>query len=141
MESPDARVEIEESLAHTVPRKPYPQYIDDAVFLEVKELLKQHPDDLSRTWSEKPRLYTLLRMLGYDDDSTVCQKFDTEQIGDYWLPLGTGTLNQLSNSTGLSPQDWRRAQFHVLSKPDVRTLPALPTPPYSPHKQKQSLVT
>lgn len=90
MEPPDAREEIEDSLAHIVPHKPFPQYIDDAVFLDVKELLNQHPDKLIRAWSENPRLYTLLRMLGFDDDTPVFSKFDTEQIGDFWVCCSLG---------------------------------------------------
>jgi tRNA A-37 threonylcarbamoyl transferase component Bud32 len=119
MDSPtqagDEREEVEFSLTHRIPRKPYPHYIDDTVFLEVQELLRQHPDKRVQAWSENPRLYTLLRMLGYDDDSKVLQKFDSERIGDFWLPLPSSTLTHLS-STGLTPSDFRRAQLHILSR-------------------------
>jgi serine/threonine protein kinase len=116
MES-DSRDVIEESLNHIIPTKPFPQYIDDAVFLDVQELLAKHPDKPTRAWSERPRLYTLLRMLGHHDDTPVFQKFDTEKINDFWLPLGPTILNLLASSVALSPLEWLRAQFHVLSKP------------------------
>ena len=57
----------------------------------MQELLSQHPDKPVQAWTEHPRLYTLLRMLGYDDDSQVLQKFDSERIGDFWLPLPSAT--------------------------------------------------
>ncbi|KAF2655618.1 kinase-like protein [Lophiostoma macrostomum CBS 122681] len=119
MDSPtqagDAREEIEISLTHMIPRKPYSQYIDDTVFLDVQQLLSQHPDRHVQAWSENPRLYTLLRMLGYDDDSQVLQKFDSERVGDFWLPLPSSTLTHLS-AADLTPSDFRRAQLHILSK-------------------------
>jgi hypothetical protein len=129
MDTQKNREQIQDFLAHVIPRQPYPQYIDDAVFLEVKELLSQHPDKLLKSWGENPRLYTLLRMLGYhDDDTTVFQKFDTDKIGDYWLPVGPATLNQLSSSVGINPQDWHSAQLYVLSKPEVSGLEPTLTP-------------
>lgn len=113
-----AREEIEESLLHAIPRE-LPQYIDDAVFLEVQELLANHPDNPNRAWSASPRLYTLLRILGHHDDTPVFHKFEAEQIGDFWLPLGPSILSQLSASVGLDTDEWRRAQYHVLSRPEM----------------------
>ncbi|KAH7112932.1 kinase-like domain-containing protein [Dendryphion nanum] len=112
----DSREEIEENLTHLLPREPFPQYIDDTLFLDVQELLAQHPDKTIQQWSDKPRLYTLLRMLGYDDEGNVFTKFDTEQITDFWLPLTAPTLHQLAASTNLTPSHVRRTQLHILSK-------------------------
>ncbi|KAF2014557.1 hypothetical protein BU24DRAFT_451566 [Aaosphaeria arxii CBS 175.79] len=114
----DAREEIEEFLHHTLPHKPFDQYIDDTVFLDVKELLTRHPDRQIRQWSENPRLYTLLRMLEYEDDGQIFKKFDSEQISDFWLPMTSASLSQFAQTTDLNPTLFRRAQMHVLSKPD-----------------------
>lgn len=115
----EAREELEEDIAHIVPHKPYPQYIDETVFLELKSLLNQHPDDVFSVWAnQNPRLFLLLRMLGCDDDA-LYQRLDSENIGDYWVPLGSSTLKQLSSFTNVSAQDWRRAQYHVLSQPEL----------------------
>ncbi|KAF2265059.1 kinase-like protein [Lojkania enalia] len=113
--APDSRDDIEASLGHIIPRKPFPQYVDDTIFLEIQDLLSQHPERRLRAWSDSPRLYTLLRMLGHDDESQVFQKFESEQISDIWLPLPPTTLNQLSSSVGLAVSEFRLAQFHVLS--------------------------
>jgi serine/threonine protein kinase len=125
---PDAREVVEEALFHIIPRKPFPQYIDDTVFLDVQELLGKHPDKLNKAWGGRPRLYTLLRMLGHHDDTPIFQKFDVEQIGDFWLPLGPAILAQLSSAVGLSPQEWRRAQLHVLSRSELMSEEKLLSP-------------
>ncbi|CAI6302608.1 unnamed protein product [Periconia digitata] len=116
MDSQAMREEIEDSLTHIVPRKPFPQRIDDTIFLEVTELLSQHPDKLLKPWSENPRLYTLLRMLGYQIDSSV---FHTIDITDFWLPLAPTILDQLPNSPDITSRDWYGAQRTVLSKPEL----------------------
>lgn len=114
----EAREELEDEIAHVVPHEPYPQYIDETVFLVLKSTLSQHPDKVFSVWAhENPRLFLLLRMLGCDDDA-LYQRLDSENIGDYWVPLGSNTLNQLSSYTDISAQDWRRAQHHVLSQPE-----------------------
>ncbi|KAF2175793.1 kinase-like protein [Zopfia rhizophila CBS 207.26] len=120
MESPAptgarSREGIEDLVTHLIPTKPYDRYIDDTVFLDVKEHLNQHPDKLVQRWNEHPRLYTLLRMLGYEDDGQVFKAFDREQIGDVWLPLSDQTLNYFS-SIGLSASEFYRTQLHILSK-------------------------
>lgn len=111
---------IEDTLSHIIPRKPFPQYVDDTVFLEVKQLLSQRRGNSSELWTRNPRVYTLLRMLGYRDDSTEFRKIGSEQIVDFWLPLGPVALDQLSKITGIAPKDWQKAQLPLLSKPEVR---------------------
>lgn len=128
---PDSREEIEENLGHLLPHKPFPQYIDDTVFLDVQELLLQHPDKTVQQWATKPRLYTLLRMLGYYDDSKVFTKFDSEQISDFWLPLTSATLQQLSSTTSLDPAHVRRTQLHILSKSEQMSEEKLLSPVHS----------
>lgn len=113
-----SREELEDAIAHIVPDKPFPKHVDETVFLELQTLLGQHPDKIFSVWArENPRLFLLLRMLGCDDDA-LYQRLDSENIGDFWLPLGSATLTQLSSYTNISPQDWRRAQLHVLSQSD-----------------------
>ncbi|KAJ4299820.1 hypothetical protein N0V90_005066 [Kalmusia sp. IMI 367209] len=110
-----SREELEDAIFHIVPHKPFPQYIDETVFLDLKSLLDQHPDKVFSSWAhDNPRLFLLLRMLGCDDDA-LYQKLDSENIGDFWLPFSTSTLEKLSSFTDISAKDWRRAQFHVLS--------------------------
>ncbi|KAL5426249.1 hypothetical protein PMIN05_011727 [Paraphaeosphaeria minitans] len=123
-----SREELEDAIAHIVPDKPFPKYIDETVFLELQTLLSQHPDSVFKVWAhENPRLFLLLRMLGCDDDA-LYQRLDSENIGDFWLPLGSATLNQLSSYTNTSPQDWRRAQLHVLSQSDQMSEHKLTSP-------------
>lgn len=128
---PDSREEIEENIGHLLPHKPFPQYIDDTVFLDVQEMLLQHPDNTVQQWATKPRLYTLLRMLGYDDDGKVFTKFDSEQISDFWLPLTSATLQQLSTTTNLNPSQVRRTQLHILSKSELMSEEKLLSPVHS----------
>lgn len=116
METPTQPVEA--SVSDIIPRKPFPQHVDDTVFLQVHKLLAQHPKKHVReAWSENPRLYTLLRMLGYHEDADVFQNFQEEHIDDYCIPLMPATLDQLS-STGLSPAEFENIQKHILSESD-----------------------
>jgi tRNA A-37 threonylcarbamoyl transferase component Bud32 len=117
MAANDAREEIEDALTHIIPHKPFPQYIDDTVILEVKELLTQHPDARVSAWKDKPRLYTLLRMLDYHEGQ-VFARFEKEFFGDFWLPLGLAALDQLATTAGFSASQFRRAQLHILSRPE-----------------------
>ena len=110
------REDIEELLAHWIPRAPLPPFIDDTVFLEIANLLRRHPDVFIQRWSANPRTYTLLRMLGYDEHSTIFAVFDHEQIGDVLLPLAASYISSLEPS-GLSIPDFRKMQPHVLSEP------------------------
>ncbi|KAF2437571.1 hypothetical protein P171DRAFT_491913 [Karstenula rhodostoma CBS 690.94] len=123
-----SREELEDAIAHIVPDKPFPKHVDETVFLELRTLLSQHPDPVFSVWArENPRLFLLLCMLGCDDDA-LYQRLDSENIGDFWLPLGSATLNQLSSYTNISPQDWRRAQLHVLSQSDQMSEHKLTSP-------------
>ncbi|KAL1597696.1 hypothetical protein SLS60_008182 [Paraconiothyrium brasiliense] len=132
-----SREELEDAIAHTVPDKPFPKYIDETVFLELQSLLSQHPDKIFSVWAhENPRLFLLLRMLGCDDDA-LYQRLDSEKISDFWLPLGSATLNQLSSYTDIAAQDWRRAQLHVLSQPDQMSEQKL-TSPIHAHRHIQN---
>ncbi|OCL02319.1 kinase-like protein [Glonium stellatum] len=110
------REDIEELLAHWIPKAPLPPFIDDTVFLEITTLLKQHPDAFIQRWAANPRIYTLLRMLGYDEHSTVFAAFDREKVGDVLLPLAASYISSLEAS-GLSRSDFRKMQPHVLSEP------------------------
>ncbi|KAF2807287.1 uncharacterized protein BDZ99DRAFT_77748 [Mytilinidion resinicola] len=115
-----ARDDIGDLLTHWIPRDPLPQFIDDTVFLEIKDLLAQHPDDAIQKWSRNPRTYTLLRMLGHVEDGSVFLVFVREQIGDVWLPLSTRYLSGPPLATsGLSINEFRRLQPYVLSKPEL----------------------
>lgn len=111
-----SREEIEDTIAHLVPDKPYPKHVDETVFLELRTCLNKHPEKVFSVWAhENPRLFLLLRMLGCDDDA-LYQELHSQSIGDFWLPLGSATLEQLSSYTNISPKDWRRAQLHLLSQ-------------------------
>lgn len=112
----DDRDDIDAELAHIIPRQPFPQYVDDAVFLEVSSLLDQHPD--MKPWKDNPRLYTLLRMLGYHHDSAVFERFRAAKISDFWLPLNDAVLKQLS-AVGFSPKDCQNAQRSLRSNPNL----------------------
>jgi serine/threonine protein kinase len=132
-----SREELEDAITHIVPDKPFPKYIDETVFLELQSLLGHHPDKVFSVWArENPRLFLLLRMLGCDDDA-LYQRLDSENIGDFWLPLGSATLNQLSSFTNISAQDWRRAQLHVLSQSDQMGEHKL-TSPINAHRHIQN---
>ncbi|KAJ4352207.1 uncharacterized protein N0V89_007554 [Didymosphaeria variabile] len=132
-----SREELEDAIAHIIPDKPFPKYIDETVFLELQSLLSQHPDKIFSVWAhENPRLFLLLRMLGCDDDA-LYQKLDSEKISDFWLPLGSATLNQLSSYTDIAAQDWRRAQLHVLSQSDQMSEQKL-TSPIHAHRHIQN---
>ena len=127
MDAQDQREDIEGCLAHHIPDEPFPKFIDEEVFLEIRGLLKKHPDKLIwKPWRKNPRLYTLLRMLGYHEDTTVFQHFVTEKIGDVWLPIGSATLSQLASSVDISPKLWQKTQLHVLSKPQVAVCTVIP---------------
>jgi serine/threonine protein kinase len=132
-----SREELEDAIAHIIPDKPFPKHIDETVFLELQSLLGHHPDTVFSVWArENPRLFLLLRMLGCDDDA-LYQRLDSENIGDFWLPLGSATLNQLSSFTDISAQDWRRAQLHVLSQSDQMNEHKLTSPTHA-HRHIQN---
>ncbi|OCK79111.1 kinase-like protein [Lepidopterella palustris CBS 459.81] len=114
-----SREDIEDLIEHCIPRPPLPPRIDDTVFQEISYLLDQHPDPFFQKWGSNPRTYTLLRMLGYDEDSTVFTTFDLEQIGDVLLPLWPKYLPKSLTDSGLSSDDFRRIQPHVLSRPEL----------------------
>ncbi|PSN72543.1 kinase-like protein [Corynespora cassiicola Philippines] len=126
MASPD-RDEIEEALSHMIPRGDLDQYIDEAVFLEIARQLTKHPDKHISAWSESPRLYTMLRIQGYDIDSPVFQKFANENVSDYWLPIAKSSLAQLA-SPGMPIKEFSSTQLHVLSKPDLMSEEKLLSP-------------
>jgi serine/threonine protein kinase len=54
-------------------------------------------------------------MLGYDTDGPVFSAFDSEKIGDVWLPLSVQYLSYFE-PYGLSTEEFNRMQMHVLSK-------------------------
>jgi hypothetical protein len=114
----DSRKRIEASLSRFI-RDPFAKDLDENVFLEIKSLLARHPDKPDKPWRNAPRLYTLLRMLGYHDESPVFQKFEAERIGDFWLPLAPPTLAQLFAPDILDPDAWQHAELPVLSHPKM----------------------
>ncbi|KAF2202977.1 hypothetical protein GQ43DRAFT_470393 [Delitschia confertaspora ATCC 74209] len=112
-----SREEIDNHLSVCIPREPPRQYVDESVFLEIKGWLSRHPDAIVQRWSDNPRVYTLLRMLGYDIDSQTFIDFDNENIGDVWLPLSSRYLHNFSDFDRLAER-FSRMQAHVLSKPE-----------------------
>lgn len=115
-----SREDVEENLSHIVAISPIPQYIDEAVYLEVEYWLSLHPDPPIHRWRENPRVYTLLRLLGYDTDHQVFSAFDSEKVGDVWLPLAPQQLSYFE-PYDLDVERFRSMQLHVLSRPESIT--------------------
>jgi len=111
------RDEIEDALTHIILSEPFTGHIGDSVFNEVQEWLKLHPDVSLQRWRESPRLYVLLRLLGYDADSELFRAFDSENITDVWLPLNAQDIACFV-TLGLDRDEFRRKQFLVLARSD-----------------------
>jgi tRNA A-37 threonylcarbamoyl transferase component Bud32 len=111
----------EASLDHQIPRKPFDKHINETVYLEVegrlcaREQVPGYWTPSSIHWSKNVRLYTLLRMLGYREGSQVFGRFESEEIGDFWLPLTLPTLKQLFSVPGFDFSGFMNAQRHVMS--------------------------
>ncbi|KAH7126622.1 kinase-like domain-containing protein [Dendryphion nanum] len=117
----DPRAICEASLDHKIPRKPFDKYIDETLYLVIEDLLREWEripgcsSDALRHWSKNVRLYTLLRMLGYQIGDRVFKRIEHDQIGDVWLPLNVPILKHLALLPEFNALNFMNAQRHVLS--------------------------
>lgn len=106
------REEAKESIGHLIPSSlPSGSFFDEGIIFQIQRRLKFTKCDFFRQWTESPRLFIILRMLGHED--SVLQQFIDANINDYWLPISRAISEKLPIQI-----DWiefRRYQRYMLS--------------------------
>lgn len=120
----------EASIDHKIPQKPFKSsigtYIGESVYRDIgtRLSLRQRYNDgtrYSKYWNHvNVRLYTLLRMLGFQDGDSVFKRFEREGIDDFWLPLDNSLLRKIKTDSlsNFDALEFAKAQFYVMSDSD-----------------------
>jgi hypothetical protein len=103
---------IDEAIKRLIPHAPHQmRHLKDATIFKIKQLLSRHED--FKQWSDKPRLFTLLRMLQYDNN--IVNRFLDAGVNDYLLPLNEQVFMGLG--VGVSWMEFQAAQRYILLHP------------------------
>ncbi|CAI9629178.1 hypothetical protein GT037_001505 [Alternaria burnsii] len=104
---------IDEVIKHLIPHAPHQmRHLKYATIFKIQQQLGRHND--FKQWSDKPRLFTLLRMLQCDNN--ILNRFLDAGVNDYLLPL-TGNFF-MGLGVEMSWTEFRAAQRYVLLHPE-----------------------
>jgi hypothetical protein len=99
-------------------------FVDDAIVFDIRKVLEEHEDPLITQFSDRPRLFTLLRML--ECDNNVLEEILSANVNDYCLPLNESIFKTLNALCNAKPWDeFRKAQRYLLSNPKLRSQESL----------------
>jgi hypothetical protein len=89
-------------------------FADDAVIFNIQQALEEHEDPFITQFSDRPRLFTLLRML--ECDNNVLEGILSANVNDYCLPLNESVFGSFKALFGAKTWDeFRKAQRYLLS--------------------------
>jgi serine/threonine protein kinase len=104
---------IEKAINHLIPHAPHQtRHLKDATIFKIQQYLGRHED--FKQWSDKPRLFSLLRMLQCDDN--ILNRFLDAGVNDYLLPLNEHVFKGLR--VKISWTEFEAAQRYILLDPD-----------------------
>ncbi|CAN9080896.1 unnamed protein product [Alternaria alternata] len=101
------------AIKRLIPHAPHEmRHLKDATIFKIQQQLGRHED--FKQWSDRPRLFTLLRMLQYDNNTL--NRFLDAGVNDYLLPLNEQVFMGLD--VKISWTEFQAAQGYILLHPE-----------------------
>lgn len=118
------RAVVEEEIDHLTSNLQDSPFVEDSTIFEIQQLLEEHEDRLIRKFSDRPRLYTLLRML--ECDNVILEEILSANVNDHCLPLNESIFNAFNALREAKTWDeFRKAQRYFLSSPKYKSQESL----------------